>query len=131
MSTEQTNNDFKALHSIVKRLRGPDGCPWDQKQTPESIKKYLIEETEELAEAMSGFDSHHICEEIGDLFFILTMIARIYEDNGQFTLENVFNTITTKMIRRHPHVFAGMTTGTANELKEQWESIKANEKKNR
>ena len=129
MSTEQTDNDFNELYRIIERLRGQDGCPWDQKQTPESIKKYLLEETEELAEAMSGDDYQHICEEIGDLFFILTMIARIYEDKGHFTLEEIFKGINRKMIRRHPHVFDGTETGTESELKEQWESIKADEKK--
>lgn len=131
MTTDQPKYDFNALYAIIQRLRGPDGCPWDQKQSPETIKKYLLEETEELAGAMSGSDHQHICEEIGDLYFILTMIARIYEDAGQFTLQDIFKSINTKMIRRHPHVFGGMTTGSESELKEQWESIKAQEKKSR
>ena len=130
MSTEQTKNDFSELHRIIKSLRGQGGCPWDQKQTPESITKYLLEETEELAEAMSGDNYQHICEEIGDLFFILTLTARIYEDKGHFTLDDIFKAINTKMIRRHPHVFEGLATGSESELKEQWEAIKAGEKKN-
>ena len=131
MPSELTNNDLASLYSIIARLRGPDGCPWDQKQTPETIKKYLLEETEELALAMSGDDYPHICEEIGDLFFILTLITRIYEDEGHFTLQDTFKDITRKMIRRHPHVFDGLKTGSENELKEQWESIKADEKKSK
>ena len=131
MSSELTSNDLASLYTIIARRRGPEGCPWDQKQTPETIKKYLLEETEELAQAMSGDDYQHICEEIGDLFFILTLITRIYEDEGHFTLRDIFKGISKKMIRRHPHVFNGLKTGSESELKEQWESIKADEKKSK
>lgn len=122
--------DLSNLYEVIRRLRGPDGCPWDQKQTPQSIKKYLLEETHELADALSARNYEHICEEIGDLFFILSLIVHIYEEENHFSLDDVFSGITRKMIRRHPHVFAGMETGSEKELKEQWDAIKASENKN-
>ncbi len=130
MRQEKYSYDLKSLYNIVQRLRGPNGCPWDQKQSPDSIKKYLLEEVHELADAMSGNNHQHICEEIGDLYFILLMIVRIYEEEEYFSLEDVFAGITKKMIRRHPHVFAGTKTGNDSELKQQWEEIKNQEKKN-
>jgi len=121
---------FTELCNVIQRLRGPDGCPWDQKQSPESIKKYLLEETQELAEAISSGDRKHIREEIGDLFFILILLARMYEEEGHFTLGEALSDITMKMIRRHPHVFAGAATGSDAELKAQWNEIKQQEKMN-
>ena len=127
MPTTDYNKHFTELYDLIKQLRGPNGCPWDKKQTPESIKKYLIEEAEELAEAVSHKNSQHVCEEIGDLLFILMMIIRIYEEDNNFTITDVVSGISKKMIRRHPHVFAGKKTGNDEELKEQWEAIKAQE----
>jgi len=127
MPTSNYNKHFTDLYDLIKQLRGPNGCPWDKKQTPESIKKYLIEEAEELAEAVSHKNSQHVCEEIGDLLFILMMIIRIYEEDNNFTITDVVSGISKKMIRRHPHVFAGKKTGNDDELKEQWEAIKAQE----
>jgi MazG family protein len=121
--------EFADLYEIIKRLRGPNGCPWDQKQSPESIKKYLQEETKELFDAISHDDDQHICEEIGDLFFILLLIIRMYEEDDHFTVHDVLSGITAKMTRRHPHVFAGMEAAGDSELKQQWESLKALEKK--
>ena len=121
--------EFADLYEIIKRLRGPNGCPWDQKQSPESIKKYLLEETKELVDAISHDDEQHICEEIGDLFFILILIIQMYEEEDHFTAHDVIAGISAKMTRRHPHVFAGMKTASDSELKQQWEEIKALEKK--
>lgn len=129
MPPSEYNKTFSDLYDIILRLRGPDGCPWDQKQNPESIKKYLIEETHELADAMTKDDHQHICEEIGDLFFILLLITRIYEEEKHFSMNDIFSAITQKMIRRHPHVFEGLETGNESELKKQWEAIKKMEKK--
>ena len=129
MKQNESTKGLADLYEIIKRLRATDGCPWDQKQTPESIKKYLLEESDELADALSSNKYEHICEEIGDLFFILSLIVRIYEENNHFTINDVFSGITRKMIRRHPHVFDGMKTGNERELKKQWEAIKAQEKK--
>jgi len=128
MPTTDYNKHFTDLYDLIKQLRGPSGCPWDQKQTPESIKKYLIEEAGELAVAISHKNSQHVCEEIGDSLFILLMIIRIYEEDNSFTITDVLSGISKKMTRRHPHVFAGKKTGNDDELKEQWEAIKAQEK---
>ncbi len=130
MPSSHNQEELIRLLDIVARLRGDDGCPWDRKQTPESIKKYLLEETRELAEAIDSSDPEHIREEIGDLFFILTMLTTMYEEQGHFGIDEALAGITEKMIRRHPHVFAGMKTGTDQELRRQWEEIKAGEKAN-
>ncbi len=130
MPSAHNQKELTRLLDIVARLRGDGGCPWDRRQTPASIKKYLLEETRELAEAIDGSDPEHIREEIGDLFFILTMLTTMYEEQGHFGIDETLAGIAEKMVRRHPHVFAGMKTGTEQELRRQWEEIKAGEKAN-
>ena len=120
---------FRQLQDIITRLRAEDGCPWDQQQTPRSIKKYLLEEARELAEAIDSGDPGHICEEIGDLFYILLMLTTMASEAGQFTSVDALQSICRKMIRRHPHVFAGQPTGSDEELRHQWEAIKAAERR--
>ncbi|NOQ46626.1 MAG: nucleotide pyrophosphohydrolase [Desulfobulbaceae bacterium] len=131
MSTSPSSgrNELSHLLAIIKKLRGRDGCPWDQKQTPKTIKKYLLEESNELAEAIDNGNAKHICEEIGDMFFILTMLTAMFEEKETFTIEDSLNSIIEKMIRRHPHVFGEVAILDENELRLQWESIKAKEKK--
>lgn len=129
MSSTGNRGKFYQLCSIVRQLRSRNGCPWDIKQTPESIKKYLLEETRELAEALDLGDATHIRDEIGDLFFILTMLVHMHEEQGKFTEDDVFDAIAAKMIRRHPHVFSGLETGNDEELSRQWQKIKKLEKK--
>jgi uncharacterized protein YabN with tetrapyrrole methylase and pyrophosphatase domain len=131
--SEQYVNPFQRLDHIVKTLRSKNGCPWDQKQTAKSLKKYLLEETAELAEAIEQGDEQHICEETGDLYFILSLLTTIFEEQGIFSANDALNTACEKMVRRHPHVFA--TEGqsqkikkTEAQLREQWERIKAEEK---
>ena len=117
------------LCNTVSRLRSRNGCPWDQKQTIRSLKKYFEEETNELIEAMSEDDPEHLCEEIGDVLFHLVLMAEISSEAGRFSMEDAINGINDKMIRRHPHVFAGSPPGNEEELKIQWEKIKSQEKK--
>lgn len=112
---------------IITRLRGENGCPWDRKQTPATIKKYLLEETTELAQAIDEGDPAHIQEEIGDLFYILAMLCEMFTEQHEFDVDDALLTITEKMIRRHPHVFAGIPTGDEQALKKQWETIKQQE----
>jgi uncharacterized protein YabN with tetrapyrrole methylase and pyrophosphatase domain len=133
LESEQHVNPFQRLDRIVKILRSEDGCPWDQKQTAKSLKKYLLEETAELAEAIEQGNPQHICEETGDLYFILSLLAAIFEEQGIFSAHEALHTACEKMVRRHPHVFA--TEGqsqkikkTEAQLREQWERIKAEEK---
>ncbi len=137
---KQMNNDpkqtekidpFLRLNIIVKTLRGSNGCPWDQKQTLASLKKYLLEETEELAEAIDQGDARHICEEAGDLYFILALLMIILEEQGEFSVDNALDSICEKMERRHPHVFE-MQHDTSKKLSEeqlqaQWQQIKEQE----
>lgn len=125
----QSTSKFKELLDIVELLRSENGCPWDRKQTPASIKKYLLEETAELAEAIDKGDQNHICEEVGDLFFILCMLSTIYGERQIFTVDDALQSIIDKMIRRHPHVFSNIPTGTDEELRRQWNEIKRKEGK--
>ena len=119
---------FRRLQEIVCTLRGEHGCPWDIRQTPASLKKYLLEECRELAEAIDSGRNEDICEEIGDVFFILTMLTAMFAEQGSFTAGEALERISAKMIRRHPHVFAGAARGDEQHLRRQWERIKAEEK---
>lgn len=121
---------FSRLQEVVAILRSDKGCPWDRKQTPGTLKKYLIEECRELAEAIDSGNEDAVCEELGDVYFILSLFGLIYTEQGKFTATDALNSITEKMIRRHPHVFANTPAGTEQELREQWEQIKQGEKKN-
>ncbi len=119
---------FNRLEQVVATLRGENGCPWDIKQTPSSLKKYLLEECHELAEAIDKGGEKEICEEIGDVFFILTMLIAMFAEHNHFTGGDVLDGIITKMIRRHPHVFGNVSLADADELQAQWQLIKAQEK---
>ncbi|MFP4483526.1 MAG: nucleoside triphosphate pyrophosphohydrolase [Spirochaetaceae bacterium] len=124
-------NEREALErfiGIVRRLRGPDGCPWDRKQTLASMRRYLIEESYEVVESIDEDDSAGIREELGDVYLITTMLAVIGEDAGRFTIPEVFNEISEKLIRRHPHVFASSGASTPGAVEAQWEEIKRREK---
>jgi tetrapyrrole methylase family protein/MazG family protein len=99
---------FKKLYDIVVRLRAPDGCPWDREQTPLSLRGDLIEETYECVEAIDENNPSHVREELGDIFLLVTMIAYMHEQEGHFTLRDVLEGVSEKLIRRHPHVFGGL-----------------------
>ena len=128
MPSPELHDQFARLYTIIKQLRAENGCPWDRRQTPASIKKYLLAETTELAEAIDRADAPNVREEIGDLLYILTLLMLMFEEQGAFRSHEVFAAISEKMIRRHPHVFAGLKAGTDSELRAQWEEIKAAEK---
>jgi len=117
------------LNDIVRALRGPEGCPWDREQTPETFKSYFIEEAYELLEAISDGEPGQVGEELGDLFFQVVFIGQMYEDAGHFTLAGSIDKIIDKMIRRHPHVFGGETVDSREEQRRRWNAIKAVEKK--
>ncbi|MFU8818844.1 MAG: MazG family protein [Desulfurivibrio sp.] len=131
MPHHDSADSFKQLTDIVARLRAPDGCPWDRKQTPESIKAYLLEETHELLEVLGGDDHDHIREELGDLLFQIIFLCQLYSEAGAFTLAEVIDGIRAKMIRRHPHVFGDAKVESEEDLRRQWLAIKAEEKKSR
>ena len=113
---------------IIERLLGENGCPWDRKQTPESVQTYLIEESHEAAAAVRAGKTAEVAEELGDVLFMAFFLVRLYERKGDFSLEDVCRLISEKMIRRHPHVFGEMKVNSTKEVKENWEKIKASEK---
>lgn len=119
----------KEIFDLVTRLRGEGGCPWDQKQTPESMTKYLLAECRELVEAVESGDPAAVREESGDLLFILAFLVRLYEERGDFSWGEVCAEVHAKMVRRHPHVFGDAKAGTEEELRRQWAAIKAEEKR--
>ena len=118
------SSEFKFLYDIVVRLRGPDGCPWDREQTPESLRDDLIEETYECIEAIDEKDSSHIKEELGDLFLLATMISYMHEQEGKFLTSDVLAAVSEKLIRRHPHVFGETKVADSTEVLANWAKIK-------
>jgi tetrapyrrole methylase family protein/MazG family protein len=118
---------FTALWSLVERLRGPGGCPWDAKQTAESIKTYVLEEAYEVADAVERKSPEEVCHELGDLLFQVLFLASIYKASGDFDLYEVLETIHKKMVRRHPHVFGPVEVNSAEEVAANWEKIKKEE----
>ena len=118
---------FDRLVEIMRRLRAPGGCPWDAEQSHESLKRYLLEECYEVFEAIDNGDALHLKEELGDLLLQPVFHAVIAEEKGEFTLDAVLDTICDKLVRRHPHVFAGQLVKTADEQVENWERIKKKE----
>ncbi|MDX9786582.1 MAG: nucleoside triphosphate pyrophosphohydrolase [Desulfobacterales bacterium] len=118
------------LVSLVAALRGENGCPWDRKQTVQSMTVYLLEETYELVEAINAGDPGAICEELGDVLFLIVFVAHLFREQGSFDISDVVSHIHEKMVRRHPHVFGENTLETAEEVKKQWNEIKNNEKSN-
>ena len=118
---------FTALWSLVERLRAPGGCPWDAKQTAESIKTYVLEEAYEVADAVERRSPEEVCHELGDLLFQVLFMASIYKGSGDFDLVEVLETIRKKMVRRHPHVFGPAEVSSAEEVAANWEKIKKEE----
>jgi MazG family protein len=126
---DQTHSILDELIRLVKTLRGKDGCPWDKKQTPRDVSVYLIEEVFELADAIETGHPEQIREELGDVLFHIVFIARMFQERGEFDLSDVAQTITEKMIRRHPHVFGEGNVNSSEEVVENWHKIKLSEKK--
>ncbi|ARK21828.1 nucleoside triphosphate pyrophosphohydrolase [Sporosarcina ureae] len=128
LDNEQRLKEWSSFREIIAILRGPDGCPWDREQTHESLKRYLIEESFELIQAIDEEDDDAIIEELGDVLLQVFLHAQIGEDNGYFTMEDVLETVAAKMIRRHPHVFAQAKADTTDEVLTNWQAIKDQEK---
>ena len=99
------DQSFSKLYEVIKTLIAPDGCPWDSIQTPQSMKKYLVEESFEALEAINEGDAEHMKEELGDVILNVVEVAALCEKQGLFTVEDIVNSASEKMIRRHPHVF--------------------------
>jgi len=122
-------NAIEQILRIIERLLSETGCPWDRKQTPETIQTYLVEESHEAAAAVRTGKVAEAAEELGDVLFMAFFLVHLYEQRGDFSLEEVCRLITEKMIRRHPHVFGETSVGSAEEVKDNWEKIKAAEKR--
>jgi len=118
---------FDVLLSLMVRLRGEGGCPWDHEQTRTSLKPYLIEEAYEVLQAIDEGDVNHLVEELGDLLFQVVFHCQLASEAGEFTMADVLERLTDKMTRRHPHVFGGRAVADAREALVQWERIKHDE----
>ena len=121
--------NFSDLIDIMNHLRSKDGCPWDKEQNHESLRRYLIEETYEVLEAIDKRDKDGLCEELGDLLLQIVFHSQIATENGHFNIEDVITKVCKKMIRRHAHVFGNDKANTAEEVVEKWEKIKKIEKR--
>jgi len=123
----QVHDNFINLVELMIRLRSPGGCPWDRKQTPQSLKPFLIEECYEVVDALEG-SPEKVKDELGDVLFQIIFHARIAEERGEFTIGDVISATIDKMTRRHPHVFGSQELSTEEEVLENWEEIKKTEK---
>lgn len=119
---------FAKLVALQERLCAPNGCPWDREQTHASLRKYLIEETYEVLEAMESGDQEEFASELGDLMLQIVFHSVLAESTGTFTISEVIEAIFTKMVRRHPHVFGDATADTSGAVLKKWEEIKAQER---
>lgn len=122
---------FSRIVEIVRRLRAPGGCPWDRKQTPESLKQYIVEEAYEVIDAIDRKNDSALCEELGDLMLQVFLQSDIAEEAKIFTIAEVMEGLSNKLIRRHPHVFGDTAVKDADEVISNWEKIKQQEKKGR
>lgn len=122
---------LERLKEIVRILREPGGCDWDRTQTIESMRRHLLEETYEAVEAASSDDSDHVKEELGDVLFIIFFYARLYEEKNLFSIGDIAEEISEKLVRRHPHVFGNVQVAGVEEILANWEKIKKSEKKNK
>ena len=128
MSLPEDLSQFTALVDIIARLRAPDGCPWDKKQTHASLRKNLLEECYEVLEALDEGNADKLCDELGDLLMQVVLHTQIAAEAGEFELGDVVNSITTKLIHRHPHIFGSKKVKDAEEVALNWEELKQEER---
>ncbi|WP_438983327.1 nucleoside triphosphate pyrophosphohydrolase [Vulcanococcus sp.] len=127
-ATPEATEALSELIAVVAQLRNPEGgCPWDLEQTHASLAPYVLEEAHEVADAIRHGDDTHLAEELGDLLLQVVLHAQIASEEGRFDLANVAAGISEKLIRRHPHVFAGAEAADSAAVKANWEAIKAAE----
>jgi MazG family protein len=119
---------FEKLVALQARLRGPGGCPWDHEQTHESLRRFLIEEAYEVLDAMAEGNPKEFASELGDLLLQVVFHSILAEEAGAFTISDVIESVHTKMVRRHPHVFGDVTAKTSGEVLKNWEQIKREER---
>jgi len=126
-----TGERFERAVSIMARLRAPGGCPWDREQTFDSIKPYTLEETYEVLEAIDNRDWHELTGELGDLLLQVLFYSEMAKEQGSFSIDDVLDRLSNKLIDRHPHVFGDVKAETPSDVLRNWEALKAEEKKKR
>jgi tetrapyrrole methylase family protein/MazG family protein len=119
---------FETFVSIIARLRAPDGCPWDKEQTHKSLRENLLSETYEVLEALDNGDKEELCEELGDLLLQIVLHAQIAKDDKEFEIGDVIKSISSKIVRRHPHIFGSRKVKDAEEVMYNWEALKKEER---
>ena len=119
---------FERFVDIVKELRSENGCPWDKEQSAASLKRYLQEETQEAIEAISSDNHEHIRDELGDILYVIVLLAQIHNEADLFNMGDILDSITDKMLRRHPHVFNDEKIETVAGVRKKWLEIKNKEK---
>ena len=128
---EQRGQTLPSLVSLMQRLLAPDGCPWDREQNMSTLRKYVLEEACEVIDAIDSGDRAHLCEELGDLALQVVFLAELARAERSFGPDDVVRGIVEKLVRRHPHVFADTQVADSDEVLQNWERIKAEEKKGR
>lgn len=129
LAPERATRAAAGLQAIVARLRAPDGCPWDREQTHQSIRANFLEETYEALDALDAGDMDDFCEELGDVLLQVYLQAQMAEEEGAFVLEDVYEAIGTKLVRRHPHVFGDVSVSGSGEVLRNWDQIKEAERR--
>jgi MazG family protein len=124
----EAGEKFERLVEVMSRLRAPGGCPWDRKQTFDTIKSYLLEEAYEVMDAIDACDWHALAEELGDLVLQPVFLAEMAAEQGLFTISDSLDAINEKLVRRHPHVFGNAIAETPEDVKQRWDEIKKQEK---
>ncbi len=127
----ETHDALDKLQAVIDTLLGPDGCPWDKAQTPETLCDYIVEEAFELVDCIRSGDAEGAMEELGDVMFLLLFVAKLYQGREAFELKDSLASEIAKMIRRHPHVFDNLELENKEELLRNWERIKRGEDKNK
>jgi MazG family protein len=126
-----TGERFERAVAIMERLRAPGGCPWDREQTFDTIKPYTLEETYEVLEAIDSRDWQELAGELGDLLLQILFYAEMAKEESSFSIDDVLDRLSSKLINRHPHVFGDVKADTASEVKKNWEALKVEERKKR
>lgn len=126
--SDATGQAFNHLVDLLARLRAPQGCPWDQEQTHDSLKRYLLEEVYEVLEAIDHHNAAKLSEELGDVLLQVLFHAQIAREAGQFTIDDVTESVRDKLVQRHPHVFGNTKVKDAQEVEANWEQLKRQER---
>src|SRR3954467_14434854 len=126
-----TGERFERAVSIMARLRAPDGCPWDREQSFDSIKPYTLEEAYEVLEAIDSRDWDELTGELGDLLLQVLFYSEMAQEAGHFSIDDVLERLTSKLVDRHPHVFGDVKAETSADVLRNWEALKAKEKEKR